>query len=153
MIHRTATDSPVGRILLTEEDGTIVRIDWADGAAGGPTALLAEACRQLAAYFAGRLTHFDLPLRPHGSAFEHRVWWAMQQIPYGETRSYGDLAYDIGSGPRAVGNACGRNPIPIVIPCHRVLARSGLGGYSGHGGVATKRTLLALEGSLVPQLV
>jgi methylated-DNA-[protein]-cysteine S-methyltransferase len=72
----------------------------------------------------------------------------MQAIPYGETRSYGDLAEAVGSAPRAVGGACGRNPIPIVIPCHRVLAKTGLGGYSGEGGLATKRRLLALEGVL-----
>jgi len=72
----------------------------------------------------------------------------MQKIPYGETRCYGDLASDIGSAPRAVGGACGRNPIPIVIPCHRVLGKAGLGGYSGSGGLETKQTLLALEGAL-----
>ena len=72
----------------------------------------------------------------------------MQQIPYGETRCYGDLATAIGSAARAVGGACGRNPIPIVIPCHRVLSKIGLGGYSGSGGLKTKQTLLALEGGL-----
>jgi methylated-DNA-[protein]-cysteine S-methyltransferase len=79
----------------------------------------------------------------------------MQAIPYGETRRYGDLAEAVGSTPRAVGRACGKNPIPIVIPCHRVLARGGLGGYSGEGGLATKQHLLALEGaaaSAMPQL-
>ena len=75
----------------------------------------------------------------------------MQGIPYGETRTYGDLAHTTDSGPRAVGRACGRNPIPIVIPCHRVLARGGLGGYSGDGGLATKQRLLALEGALADQ--
>jgi methylated-DNA-[protein]-cysteine S-methyltransferase len=73
----------------------------------------------------------------------------MREIPYGETRCYGDLAAMIQSAPRAVGRACGRNPIPIVIPCHRVLAKTGLGGYSGQGGLATKRHLLALEGAPV----
>ena len=85
---------------------------------------------------------------PQGSPFETRVWAAMRQIPYGETRCYGDLADAVGSAARAVGRACGSNPIPIVIPCHRVLAKSGLGGYSGQGGLATKRRLLALEGAL-----
>jgi methylated-DNA-[protein]-cysteine S-methyltransferase len=152
-MHFTSTDSPVGRLLIVEEDGAIVRIDWADGATGEAMPLLAEACRQLAAYFAGRLRHFDLPLRPEGSPFDHKVWAAMRQIPYGETRCYGDLARDIGSAPRAVGNACGHNPIPIVIPCHRVLARGGFGGYSGNGGVMTKRALLALEGAAAPALI
>ena len=71
-----------------------------------------------------------------------------KQIPYGKTRSYGELAAAIGSAPRAVGGACGKNPIPIVIPCHRVLSKAGLGGYSGSGGLKTKETLLALEGAL-----
>ena len=90
----------------------------------------------------------SLPLAPAGSPFEKRVWSAMQKIPYGETRCYGDLASDIRSAPRAVGGACGKNPIPIVIPCHRVLAKAGLGGYSGAGGLDTKQALLRLEGAL-----
>ena len=92
-----------------------------------------------------RLRDFELPLAPRGTVFEGRVWAAMQAIPYGETRSYGDLAGATGSAPRAVGRACGKNPIPIVIPCHRVLAKAGLGGYSGDGGLATKQRLLAVE--------
>jgi len=110
--------------------------------------LLDEAARQLQAYFEGKLSHFDLPLAPAGSPFENRVWTEMQQIPYGETRCYGDLAAAIGSAPRAVGGACGRNPIPIVVPCHRGLAKTGMGGYSGQGGLDTKRALLRLEGAL-----
>ena len=140
--------SPVGPLVLDEDEGALIAIRWdtAPGANGSP--LLAEAARQLDAYFAGTLASFDLPLRPQGSPFEQLVWTAMQQIPYGETRCYGDLAAAIGSAPRAVGGACGRNPIPIVIPCHRVLAKAGLGGYSGSGGLKTKETLLALEGGL-----
>ena len=137
--------SPVGALTLTETDGAIVAIRWGDGSTGNGSPLLNEASRQLAAYFDGRLSHFDLPLAPAGSPHEQRVWAAMQQIPYGQTRCYGDLAHDVGSAPRAVGRACGRNPIPIVIPCHRVLAKTGLGGYSGNGGLATKERLLALE--------
>ena len=150
--------SPIGRLTIAEEDEAIVAISWppagppplageAREAAGNGSALLAEAAAQLDAYFAGRLTRFDLPLAPSGSPFETRVWTAMAEIPYGETRCYGDLAATIGSAPRAVGRACGRNPIPIVIPCHRVLAKTGIGGYSGAGGLATKRHLLALEGA------
>jgi O-6-methylguanine DNA methyltransferase len=75
----------------------------------------------------------------------------MRQIPYGETRSYSELAFAVGSGPRAIGRACGHNPIPIVIPCHRVLAKGGLGGYSGGEGLPTKRLLLALEGAALPE--
>jgi methylated-DNA-[protein]-cysteine S-methyltransferase len=140
--------SPVGQLTIDEEDEAIVAIRWADMPAGNGSPLLTEAARQLDAYFAGRLSNFDLPLAPAGSAFEARVWSAMQTIPYGETRCYGDLADMIGSAPRPVGRACGHNPIPIVIPCHRVLARSGLGGYSGQGGLVTKQRLLALEGAL-----
>jgi methylated-DNA-[protein]-cysteine S-methyltransferase len=140
--------SPVGQLTIDEEDDAIVAIRWADEPAGNGSPLLAEAARQLDAYFAGQRSHFDLPLAPAGSSFEARVWSAMQLIPYGETRSYGDLASMIGSAPRPVGRACGRNPIPIVIPCHRVLARGGLGGYSGQGGLATKQSLLTLEGAL-----
>ncbi|MBV9859975.1 MAG: methylated-DNA--[protein]-cysteine S-methyltransferase [Alphaproteobacteria bacterium] len=152
MLASVIIDSPVGPLSLDEQDAAIVAIRWAEGGAdtGGkpPTPLLAEAARQLAAYFAGRLSEFDLPLAPAGSAFEQRVWQAMSAIPYGETRCYGELAEATDSAPRAVGRACGRNPIPVVIPCHRVLARAGLGGYSGAGGLATKRALLALEGAL-----
>lgn len=143
--------SPVGQLTIDEHDERIIAIRWADKPAdnrGNGSPLLAAAARQLDAYFAGRLTRFDLKLAPSGSPFETRVWTAMQAIPYGETRSYGDLAAAIGSAPRAVGSACGRNPIPIVVPCHRVLGKSGLGGYSGHGGLDTKRQLLALEGAL-----
>jgi methylated-DNA-[protein]-cysteine S-methyltransferase len=141
--------SPIGGLTIAEDDDAIVAIRWADAegepSSGNGSALLAEAARQLDAYFAGHLTRFDLPLAPAGSPFETRVWTAMAEIPYGETRGYGELATTIGSAPRAIGRACGRNPIPIVIPCHRVLAKTGLGGYSGSGGLATKRHLLALE--------
>ena len=145
--------SPVGYLVLEEAEGALVTIRWLAGGddvdpIANDSALLAEAARQLDAYFAGKLTDFDLPLRPAGSAFEQRVWQRMQAIPYGKTRSYGELAAGIGSAARAVGGACGRNPIPIVIPCHRVLAKTGLGGYSGAGGLKTKQTLLALEGTL-----
>jgi methylated-DNA-[protein]-cysteine S-methyltransferase len=140
--------SPVGRLVFDEEGDAIIALRWTDETTGNGSPLLAEAARQLDAYFAGNLVNFDLPLRPAGSAFEQRVWAAMQVIPYGETRCYGDLAAGIGSAPRAVGGACGKNPIPIVIPCHRVLGKGWLGGYSGSGGLKTKQALLALEGAL-----
>lgn len=140
--------SPVGNLVIEEAAGALTAIRWADGTAGNGSPLLAEAARQLEAYFAGRLFDFDLPVRPAGSEFERRVWSAMQAIPFGETRCYGDLAAAVGSAPRAVGRACGRNPIPIVIPCHRVLGKGWLGGYSGSGGVDTKQALLTLEGAL-----
>ena len=148
MLQQLSVPSPVGTLTLTEDDGAIVSIAWGREAGHNGNPLLAEAARQLEAYFAGDLTNFDLPLRPAGSAFEQRVWAAMRQIPYGKTQCYGALAASIGSAARAVGGACGRNPIPIVIPCHRVLAKAGLGGYSGRGGLATKQTLLSLEAAL-----
>jgi len=143
--------SPVGPLTLEEQDDKIVAISWGkETPPGNGSPLLEEAARQLQAYFDGKLSHFDLPLAPAGSPFEKRVWTAMQKIPYGETRCYGDLADAIHSAPRAVGGACGKNPIPIVIPCHRVLAKSGLGGYSGQGGLDTKCALLRLEGAQLP---
>jgi methylated-DNA-[protein]-cysteine S-methyltransferase len=148
LMNSLSISSPVGNLVLDADEDAIVAIRWADEPTGNGGPLLAEAARQLEAYFDGRLVEFDLPLRPHGSAHEHLVWSAMRRIPYGKTQSYGELAGAIGSAPRAVGGACGRNPIPIVIPCHRVLARGGLGGYSGSGGLKTKETLLALEGAL-----
>jgi len=140
--------SPVGRFVIEEDGGGVVAIRWAAEPAGNGSPLLAEAARQLDAYFAGRLREFDLPLRPSGSGFELSVWDRMRQIPYGATQTYGELAAALGSAARAVGGACGRNPIPIVIPCHRVLGKTGMGGYSGQGGLDTKRKLLALEGAL-----
>jgi methylated-DNA-[protein]-cysteine S-methyltransferase len=145
--HAITVPSPVGALTLAERGGRIVSVSWAGSSKDAPTPLLAEAARQLEAYFAGRLVRFDLPLDPAGSDFQRRVWAAMEAIPFGATRSYGEIAAELGSAARAVGGACGRNPIPVIIPCHRVLAAGrGLGGYSGAGGLDTKRALLALEG-------
>lgn len=149
-LPRLALDTPLGRLSLLEEAGALAAIEWGDrSSAEAPTPLLIEAKRQLEAYFAGDLRRFDLPLRPEGTVFERRVWQAMSEIPYGETRRYGDLAASLGATPRAIGQACGRNPLPIIVPCHRVLAATGLGGYSGSGGAETKRLLLVLEGALL----
>jgi methylated-DNA-[protein]-cysteine S-methyltransferase len=112
----------------------------------GDLTVSTEARAQLDAYFDAALTSFDLPLAPPGTDFQGRVWRALTEIPWGETLSYGALARRLASAPRPVGVACGRNPIPIIIPCHRVIAADGgLGGYSGDGGVDTKRALLRLE--------
>jgi methylated-DNA-[protein]-cysteine S-methyltransferase len=150
-MNSLSISSPVGDLVLIEEDGAITTIRWDEARGGNGSPLLAEAARQLEAYFAGELKVFDLPLRPAGSAFERRVWAGMLDIPYGETRCYGDLAVATGSAARAVGRACGRNPIPVVIPCHRVLGKGWMGGYSGRGGLKTKEALLALEGALTPE--
>jgi methylated-DNA-[protein]-cysteine S-methyltransferase len=150
-MNTLSISSSVGNLILEEEADALVAVHWGDVPAGNGSPLLSEAAHQFDAYFAGRLVEFDLPLRPAGSAFERAVWAAMQDIPYGETRSYGDLAATTRSAPRAVGRACGRNPIPIVIPCHRVLGKGWMGGYSGSGGLKTKEALLRLEGVLAPQ--
>lgn len=140
-------ETPLGTLSLKERAGHIVALDWQGAAQVQETALLREAGRQLVAYFNRRLKTFDLPLAPAVSPFEAAVLAAMARIPYGETRTYGDLAAELDTLPQAVGQACGANPIPIIIPCHRVTAANGLGGYSGGGGVETKIRLLRHEGA------
>lgn len=137
---------PVGDLTLSEEEGAIVSLDWGWGMEQQETPLLREAVRQLNRYFDGDPAPFELPLAPPGTDFQKRVWNALLEIPWGQTRSYGDIARTLKSGARPVGTACGRNPIPIIVPCHRVLGAQGaIGGYSGEGGIDTKRDLLALE--------
>ena len=143
-------ESPVGPLTITAEEDAITAVEFGPGSGPSPNGgVLAEAAHQLTEYFNGSLRVFDLPLVPHGTPFRLQVWEAMQAIPYGQTRSYGDLARDLDSAPRAVGGACGANPIPLIIPCHRVVGAGGaLGGFSGGAGCDTKRQLLALEGAL-----
>ena len=123
--------------------------------------MLRRACDQLHAYFDCELSEFDLPLAPAGTAYRQRIWRALCAIPYGETRSYIDIARQAGGSARSVGQANGSNPIPIIIHCHRVVLAPGrsprgttthLGGYSGGDGLATKRYLLALEAHAQPRL-
>jgi methylated-DNA-[protein]-cysteine S-methyltransferase len=148
-VPQLSLHSPVGDLTVSEEDGVIVSLDWGWGAHQQESPVLREACRQLNGYFDGELTDFDLPLAPQGTVFHVRVWQQLSAIPYGVTWTYGAVANALQSGPRPVGTACGRNPIPIIIPCHRVLAAGGrMGGYSGEGGLDTKRHLLVLEGAL-----
>lgn len=135
-------------MTLAEERGAITALFWGTSGDQRSTALLRRASRLLERYFAGRRVAFDLPLEPAGTVFERRVWKTLCTIPWGETRTYGEIAREAGGSPRAVGHAAGQNPIPIMIPCHRVVAAHGLGGFSAPGGVGTKRALLALEGSL-----
>ncbi len=154
----TVIDSPIGPLTLIAENGRlaglhmeITRHEPGAGALGAAVAndaepVLASAASQLDAYFDGELTSFDLPLTLDGSGFQRTVWAALQEIPYGETISYGVLATRIGqpSASRAVGLANGRNPVSIVVPCHRVIGADGsLTGYGG--GMDRKRFLLALE--------
>lgn len=147
-MRRLVIDTPLGALALSSEAGALVAVDWSDEAADPPDradGVLAATARQVAEYFAGVRQAFDLPLNPQGTPFRQKVWRTMLDIPYGETRSYGDVARLLASGPRAVGNACGANPLPVIVPCHRILAANGLGGYSGRGGLDVKQFLLRLE--------
>ena len=137
--------TPAGDLTISEEAGQIVALDWGWGRDQTPTPLLIQAREELFAYFDGARTTFDLPLAPVGSPFQQRVWRTLCHIPFGETRTYAQIAAEIASVARAVGQASAANPIPIFIPCHRVLAANGLGGYSGGDGLPTKRLLLDLE--------
>ncbi len=140
--------TPIGDIAISEDGGAIVAVDWGWGRDQDMTPLLIEARRQLDAYFDGHQKTFRLPLRAAGTPFQRSVWRAMSGIAYGRTMTYGELAAKVGSAPRAVGGACGANPIPIIVPCHRVLGAGGqLHGYSGDGGLDTKLALLKLEGA------
>lgn len=149
MIYHVAP-TPLGpALLLADDDGALTSVvfdaDPPSDARPAPDAL-AEAARQLAAYFSGDRTAFDLPLRPKGTPFQRAVWDELLRIPHGETRSYGELARALGQpgGAQAVGAANGQNPIAVVIPCHRVIGADGsLTGYAG--GLERKRALLALE--------
>lgn len=161
--------SPAGVLTVRESQGSIVALEWLrprrapgrhDGAVGGAvgaatgsvSALLVEAGRQLHEYFAGRRQTFDLPLTPAGGAFHQDVWRLMREIPFGRTATYGELARRLDCAAQPVGSACAANPIAILIPCHRVVAAAGLGGFSGGDGVETKRFLLHHEGALEAEL-
>ena len=143
---KRALASPFGPLTLVEEEGLITRLSWG-GEGQDETPLLSEAARQLAAYFAGGWrAPFDLPMAfQPGLAGD--VQRAMCAIPMGETRTYGDLSKMIGAPAQAIGQACGANPIPILIPCHRILSATGLGGFSAPGGIETKVALLRHEGA------
>ena len=142
--------SPVGDLTISEDAGKIVSLDWGWGKTQTPTPLLKKTKKQLDEYFGGKRTAFDLPLDPPGTDFLRRVWAELRRIPYGKTVTYGELAVLAESGPRAMGQACGKNPIPILIPCHRVIGASEqLVGYSGEGGIETKVALLRLEGAIL----
>ncbi|HEX4014808.1 MAG TPA: methylated-DNA--[protein]-cysteine S-methyltransferase [Candidatus Cybelea sp.] len=157
---RTLLETPVGALqVAVNGDGELVEILLPNRKAAAPAVLmpaaagdgLRSACEQLADYFRGTRRAFDLRLRPEGSAFERQVWNRLLDVPYGVTTSYGAIAARLGlvNGARAVGRANGSNPIPIVIPCHRIIGSDGtLTGYGG--GLALKRTLLELECALAP---
>ena len=141
------TKSPLGPLTLFAEVNGIVALEFGNIPEDRSSPLLQEAISQLTAYFKGDLKHFNLPLRATGTDFQKTVWDLIVKIPYGSTRSYGDLSRDLESAPRAVGGACGKNPIPIIVPCHRILAANyKVGGFSGGDGTDTKVSLLRLEG-------
>lgn len=153
-LYYRVIDSPIGPLTLAGADSALMYLampgqthvpDHTRWKPAGPGAFR-DVADQLGAYFAGRLTGFDVETDPAGTEFQRRVWAAVQTIPYGETRSYGEIAEQLGSPAacRAVGTAAGRNPIPVIVPCHRVVGSTGaLTGYSG--GIDCKRSLLALE--------
>ena len=153
MRTHTVVPSPIGPLTVVREGGELVRLAMSPPAHLDPDELggrsdegFGDVVRQLGEYFAGERTTFDLPLRPHGSAFELAVWDQLTRIPYGETRSYGYVAKAVGEpgGAQAVGAANGRNPLAVVVPCHRVIGADGtLVGFGG--GLPRKRFLLDLE--------
>ncbi|HUD28615.1 MAG TPA: methylated-DNA--[protein]-cysteine S-methyltransferase [Novosphingobium sp.] len=155
-LHRRKMPSPVGELTLLGGDGGLAAVLWENDRPGrvalgplapGGHAVLDETAAQLGAYFEGRLRVFDLPLDFRGTAFQQSVWQALLDIPFGETRSYGEIARALGrpGASRAVGAANGRNPISIIAPCHRVVG--GSGGLTGFaGGLEAKAWLLRLEG-------
>ena len=144
-------DSPIGPLTLVERDGALARLAFgAHGESSPPTPLLIRAAEQLHEYFAGERRSFDVPLAPAGTEFQLACWRALAEIPYGETRSYGEQARRIGrpDRARAVGAANGANPIAIILPCHRVIGADGsLVGFGG--GLETKRRLLDLEAGIL----
>ena len=143
----------IGLLSISEASGCLVSLKWEEK---GPkvipktrSALLEEAQLQIEAFLEGGLSEFDLPICPSGSLFQREVYKNLNKILLGEITTYGDLANTLSTSPRAIGKACSSNPLPIIIPCHRVLAKSGLGGYSGPGGDKTKKFLLDLEADVL----
>lgn len=144
---RLVVEGPFGTVTLTETAGLIAKLNWGADPGDG-SALLTEAALQLRAYFDGRLRRFDVPM-DFGQGLHRAVRQAMADIPYGEVRTYGQIAKAVGAPAQAVGQACGANPLPILIPCHRVTGSGWFGGFSAPGGVETKAALLRHEGALL----
>lgn len=148
----TTLNTPLGKVSVRVEDDRLCAIDIGDNSQpphDKNNALLEQLRSELDAYFTDKRFRFSIPLDLHGTAFQQRVWHALNRIPAGNTRTYGQLAKQLNSSPRAVGNACRANPVPIVIPCHRVIAKQGIGGYDGQTSgtrLDIKRWLLKHEG-------
>ena len=147
MKAQTTFSSPLGMLEITEEDGALVSILFVSSSTRPTppsTPLLSKAKKEMEEYFRGERSSFTLPLSPKGTPFQKKVWEITSTIGYGETKSYGEIAEIMGSKAyRAIGSALGANPLPIVIPCHRVKAKASIGGYSG--GLDKKRMLLSIE--------
>ena len=137
--------APIGALTISEDDGAIVAVDWGWARDQDPTALLTLARDQMHEYLDGERQAFELPLRAAGTGYQRQVWATLALIAYGQTWTYAAVARLAGGGPRSVGQANRCNPVPIIVPCHRVVAAHGLGGYSGAEGLDTKRYLLQLE--------
>lgn len=153
MAHLTLS-SPFGTLTVFEADGALVALEWGAAPEGETTPLLRRVREALLGYFDGAPLAGDWPLAPAGTPFQQRVWTRLRAIPYGTTVAYGALAMELDSAPRAVAGACARNRLPLLIPCHRVVAADGsLGGFSGGDGLETKAALLRLEGVSLPALV
>lgn len=138
-------ETQFGTLFVREEAGDITAVGWGVARSENTSEVLEEAIEQIEAYNAGTRESFDLPLRVNGSDLTRAVCAEMRKIPFGDTVTYGDIAKKLGVPAQAVGQACGANPIPIIIPCHRVMGAKGLTGFSGAGGVETKVALLRHE--------
>ena len=151
--YAAVIDTPPGRLAISTDEGCLVGIDYVDNRTSllePATQLARTVVHQLGQYFNDPCYRFDLPLMTSGSSHQEKVWKQLRSIKPGDTMTYGQLAVRIGSGARAVGNSCRQNPVPIIIPCHRVVAASGIGGYGGHVNgkvLGRKHWLLEHEGA------
>lgn len=147
---QSSITTPVGTLTLSSNGRAITRVTWfraGDDVGNADSDPILEAAKaEIDRYFSGRLTEFQTPVHLEGSPLQLSVWQAMRTIPFGQVLTYGDVAKAVGSEPQAVGTACGQNPIPVIVPCHRIVGAGGnLTGFSGGNGIETKAYLLDLE--------
>ena len=141
-------NSPLGPLTLVEDNDALTNLLWCNTPSNNRTQLLSTAKEELDNYFKGKLTRFSVPLTVAGTQFQQTVCKSIAEIPYGKTSTYGEISKLLQSSPRAIGNACGKNPLPIIIPCHRIIGANGaLTGYTGRRGINAKAFLLKLEKS------
>ena len=147
-MFKLSFSTPIGALTLVQEGEEITRLLWQSPGNEKGSPVLFRAKDQINNYFKGTRKSFSLSVRPHGTKFQGRVWSILMTIPYGKVKTYGEVARILKTSPRAVGNACGQNPIPLIIPCHRIVGTNGsLTGYSGGDGLKTKAFLLEHENS------